>query len=151
MPEPQPSSQQKRVRSGRQSAREKLAGYRTVLQHMHDLLLAEGNLEEVLHDERRVPTLKSSLSTILAWIKTVEDKKEIISSFINISGDEIERFKENIEMGIYYMTVVLDVRNEEKKALEKKQIESFSQWRIQAYKMLAEGRRCIYKALLLFK
>jgi hypothetical protein len=152
MLEKQPSPQPKRARSGRQTAQQKLAAYRKVLQDMHDLLLTEeSKLQEIVRDEQRVPTLKNSLSTILAWIKKVENNEKIINSFTNVLGKEIEMFKENIENAIFYLNVVLDVLEKEKQALEKNQVESFADWRIQVYRKLKECRKCIYQALLLFK
>jgi hypothetical protein len=152
MPEKKPSPQPKRARSGRQTAQQKLVDYRKVLQDMHDLLLTEeSKLQEIVRDERRVPTLRNSLSTILAWIKKVENNEKIINSFTNVIGNEIELFKGNIEKSIIYMDVVLDVLAKEKQALEKNQIESFADWRIQVYRMLIECRKYIYQALLLFK
>lgn len=152
MLEKQPSPQPKLARSGRQTAQQKLAEYRKVLQDMHDLLLTEeSKLQEIVRDERRVPTLKNSLSTILAWIKKVENNEKIINSFTNVFGNEIELFKGNIEKAIVYINVVLDVLAQEKQALEKNQVESFADWRIQVYMKLIECRKCIYQALQLFK
>ncbi len=152
MLEKQPSPQPKRARSGRPAAQQKLAAYRKVLQDMHDLLLTEeSKLQEIVRDEQRVPTLKNSLSTILAWIKKVENNEKIINSFTNVLGNEIEMFKDKIENAIFYLNVVLDVLAKEKQALEKNQVGTFADWRIQVYKMLKECRKCIYQALLLFK
>src|ERR1700680_4171748 len=126
MLEKQPSQQSKRARSGRQTAQQKLAEDRKVLQDMHDLLLTEeSKLQEIVRDEQRVPTLKNSLSTILAWIKKVENNEKIIKSFTNVLGKEIEMFKENLEYAIMYLNVVLDVLAKENQALEKNQVGSF--------------------------
>ena len=119
---------------------------------MHILLLTEeSKLQEIVHDEQRVPTLKKSLSAILAWIKTVENNEKIINSFTNVIGNEIELFKGNLEKAIIYMDVVLDVLAKEKQALEKNQIEYFAEWRIQVYQTLIKCRQYIYQALQLFK
>jgi hypothetical protein len=152
MLEKQPSPQPKRARSGRQTAQQKLAEYRKVLQDMHDLLLTEeSKLQEIVRDERRLPTFKNSLSTILAWIKKEENNQKVINSFTNVIGNEIELFKGNIEKAIIYINVVLDVLAQEKQALEKNQVGFFADWRIQVYMMLIECRKCIYQALQLFK
>src|SRR5438105_795365 len=125
MPEQQPSPQQKSALPGGQTAQQRLEDYRKLLQETHDLLLAENNLQEILQDEKRVPLFKSNISTILKWIKTVEDDESIVSSFTDAVEGAMETFKETIENAILYLNVVLDVLTKEKQALEKKRTDEF--------------------------
>lgn len=164
MPEQQSSSRQKKARSGsskaqqqstrtsRSTAEQKLDDYKTSLKDIHDLLLTENKLREVLLDPQRVPTFQNTLSDILAWIKTVEQKDEIINSFTNVlEGREIGLFKEAIEKAIFHCNVVMDLRIEEIQAKEENNIEAFRQFRYQAYATLKDCRTCIQQALRLFK
>src|SRR5438045_3918948 len=110
--------------------------YRTLLLEISETLFTEQSLQDLAQDETRVLKLKSSLCTVLKWMRTVEGKDEETQSLTAaFDGKEVEIVKNAIENALLHVYVTLDVQALERQARINERINELATWRIQAYSM----------------